>query len=349
VAYDLSVGQHSYGEIFLSNWWDYEPVIGVPSPKAVIEKFGVLAELGLNKIFARGGVLSPPQCPWSVNDLLFTRLIRDGEPPKLDKFLLETATAWCEGNAEAAAKLVEAWKLGDAAQESWPVLFWYMKGAGTTQGRWLTRPLVPDITKLSKTENSAWTRKVFTLATDIGRLNLFFEGNVRILTEKDVEWAVRVFDSRMLLLLEQTVGILDEAISGHKKLSVLRDQRDRFQGLLLLMRTSRNLLAAQAAINQWLMVTGERDSYREVLDEAIGAEIRNTRDWIKLLEDSKTVFFRTAEQETPFLYSTPVKDLKVRLEAMEAHCKDQPGPDLPELRDKGSHNSTWREDFTVEA
>ena len=97
------------------------------------------------------------------------------------------------------------------------------------------------------------------------------------------------------------------------------------------------------------METGERGDYLEKLDGAIDAEIKNTRDWIRHLEKSKTVFFRSAVQETPFLYSKPVKDLQVRLKAMVAHRKDKPGPDLPELREKGSHNSTWRTDFTVEA
>ena len=61
------------------------------------------------------------------------------------------------------------------------------------------------------------------------------------------------------------------------------------------------------------------------------------------------MFFRSAGQETPFLYSTPVKDLEVRLRAMEAHRNDEPpGPDLPQLLDEGSYNSTWRTDFTAE-
>jgi hypothetical protein len=98
-----------------------------------------------------------------------------------------------------------------------------------------------------------------------------------------------------------------------------------------------------------LLETGNKSGYRATLDEAIAAEIANTKQWIKHLEKSKTVFFRSAVQETPFLHSTPVKDLQVRLRAMTAHRKDKPGPDLPELRDTGTHNSTWREDFTAEA
>ncbi|MBW7996493.1 MAG: hypothetical protein FVQ81_08005 [Candidatus Glassbacteria bacterium] len=348
VAYDLSMGKYPYGEIFLSNWWDYEPVIGIPSPRAVVDKFAVLKELNMNKVFARGGVLSPPQCPWSLNDELFSRLIEDNGALKLVNFLQQTAARWCGGKKAAAASLVEAWKTGETAQERWPVLFWYMKGSGTTQGRWLTRPLVPDITRLKAAENKAWTRKVFTLESDIGRQNLFFEGNVRIFDEKKVEWAVRVFDGRMLPLLEETVDILDEALKQNREIEILHDQRDRFYGLLLLMRTYRNSLSAQASINRWLLEPSAQTDKRNKLAQAIDAEIDNTRDWLRHLQESKTVFFRSAGQETPFLHSTPVKDLEVRLRAMEAHRNDQPGPDLPQLRDGGNYNSTWRTDWTAE-
>jgi hypothetical protein len=348
VEYDLSVGKHPYGEIFLSNWWDLEPLLGIPSPRAVVAKFGVLDKLGLDKVFARGGILSPPQCQWSINDVLFGRLIQDDGPLEYNSFLLATTTRWCEGNQEAASQLIQAWESAEKALERWPVLFWFMKGAGATQARWLTRPLVPDITKLSAAENKAWTRKVFTLESDIGRQNVFYEGNVRILKDKDVEWAVRVYDSRMLPLIQQAVTTLDEALKEHGKLAVLTDQRDRLQGMLLLMRTYRNTFAAQAAINHWLLEESSREDQREVLTEALEAEIKNTEAWLEHFKSSKTMFFRTAEQETPFLYSTPAEDLKVRLRAMKAHLGDSPGPDLAELHSLDSHASTWRTDFTTE-
>ena len=46
-------------------------------------------------------------------------------------------------------------------------------------------------------------------------------------------------------------------------------------------------------------------------------------------------------EETPFLYKSPVEDLKLRLAVMEAHRADTPGPDLPELRVKTGARSLW--------
>jgi hypothetical protein len=58
----------------------------------------------------------------------------------------------------------------------------------------------------------------------------------------------------------------------------------------------------------------------------------NTRDWINALSTSKTNWFHlAAQEETRFLYKTPVADLTLKLEAMQAHRDDEPGPYLEQL------------------
>jgi len=251
---------------------------------------------------------------------------------------------------------VDAWQSGEQALRDWPSTNWYHSGPSATQGRWITRPLVPDFSKLEKSELAAFERSVFTLEWDIARQNLAFEGGIRMYTEERMEDTVQGYDRRMLPKLELTLGILNKAYS-QKKLKAVEDQRDRYHGLLLLMRTLRNSFAAQAAINRWLLGQGDREEQRKKLDEALRAEIANTREWIALLESirgywlsrpvalantrewiallesSRTNFFHiSAVEETPFIYKTPLEDLRLRLAVMEKHINDQPGPDLPELR-----------------
>lgn len=48
---------------------------------------------------------------YSINQEIYAESIR-GEIPNLGAFLLETATGWCEGDQQAAASLVRAWKKG---------------------------------------------------------------------------------------------------------------------------------------------------------------------------------------------------------------------------------------------
>ena len=157
-----------------------------------------------------------------------------------------------------------------------------------------------------------------------------FEGGIRMYDEEEFEAAVADYDDKMLPQLELTIGILEQALSDGD-IPVLIDQRDRYKGLLLLQRTLRNSMAAQAAINRWLM-DQDKAGQRDLLDRALGAELQNSRDWIELLSGSRTSFFHIAEgEETPFIYKTPVEDLKLRVEVMGRHLEDVPGPDLSEL------------------
>ena len=290
-------------------------------------------KIGVPRIFTIGGVFAPPQSPYNITQELYSELIR-GEVKDLDKFFLETATHWCEGDAEAAGLLAEALKLGDEAATNWPFLNWYHEGAGQTQGRWLTRPVVPDISILNQDERAAWECKLFTLPWDIGRPNIVFEGGIRLYKEEDFDRAVRGYDEKMFPVLQKALDVLDRGMKAASKAGakrVIRDQRDRYQGFLLKSRTVRNLFESQAAINYYLLKKGDREAQRARLRHAVQAEIANTREWLALFQTSKTYFFRTAEKETPFLHKTPVEDMELKLRVMEVHIDDEPGPDLKEL------------------
>jgi len=245
------------------------------------------------------------------------------------------ATHWCDGDVASAKPLVRAWQVGEQGVRSWPNLSWYDAGVGQTQGRWLTRPVVPNITLLDEKERAPWERKLFTLPEDIGRPNMAFEGGIRMYTEKQFDDAVRIYDAKTLPLLEQTIAILNQAIKQTPK-PVLEDQRDRYHALLLNFRTTRNLFDSQAAINHFLLQQGEPAALQQRLRKAIHAEIENTKEWIRFFRESRTYSFRVAEEETPFLYKTPAEDMKVKLLAMQAHLNDTPGPDLKELSDESS-------------
>jgi hypothetical protein len=130
--------------------------------------------------------------------------------------------------------------------------------------------------------------------------------------------------------LEQTVRILEEGLKKTPR-RVLEDQRDRYRGFLLASRTVRNLFEGQVAINYYLLRKGDVAAHRRRLQSAIEAEIANTTEWLRILRESKTYFFRVAEDETPFMYKTPAEDLALKLEVMRAHTADEPGPYRKEL------------------
>jgi hypothetical protein len=326
-----AMGVDPYASIAVSASWEPEPVIGVVRPSALLEKFTYLRRLNVQRIFTEGGIASPPQCPWQITQELYAELIR-GEVRDLQGFLFDAAKRWCEGDARAARLLVDAWNAGDEAIRNWPLITWYDAGSGQTQGRWLTRPVVPDMTRLRPEERKAWERALFTLPWDPGRSNISFEGGIRMYETEQLERAVRSYDGQMLPGLAKAIALLDKALQETGLKPVLADQRDRYLGFQLSVRTVRNLFEAQAAINNCILNSGDVPAARARLTAAIRSEIANTQEWIRLLSSSKTEFFRVTEgRETPFLYKSAVDDFRLKLEAMKAHIDDTPGPMLKEL------------------
>ncbi len=329
-AQDRELGVEPYAGLTISAGFDAAPIIGVPAPGLVKQKVADVVRLNVKRIFMVGGVFSPPQCPFDINQELFAELIR-ADIPDVDAFLLQTARRWCGGAAEPASLLVQAWKAADEAWAAWPKLSWYTAGPGQTQARWITRPLVPNIQLLAPRERAAWERALFTLPLDPGRWNIAFESGIRFFDDSTLEAAVKTFDTGMLPKLEAAVGLLDRAVN-RASAPVLVDQRDRLLGMLLRSRTDRNLFEAQSAINNYLLKRGEPSVQRDRLRAAILADVQNTMDWIRLLSESRTIFFHiAAAEETPFLHKSPVEDLKLKLEVTRAHINDEPGPYFKEL------------------
>lgn len=327
---DRSYGHEPYGLVTVSAGFDAEPIIGVPTPSHLVRKLALTRELKLSRLFTHEGLWSAPQCPYSINQQLYAEFLRD---PDVDvsAFCRRTALRWCQGDTERADLLMRAWLVGDRAIGSWRKINWYHGGPGQTQARWLTRPLVPDITILQNWERAAWERALFTLPTDVGRWNIAFESGVRFFSDEDLDATVRAYDDAMIPALEKAVELLNEGF-GATGLPVLEDQRDRYRGLLLRSKTDRNLFDAQVAINNYLLGRGEPSGQRARLQDAIRAEVENTQEWISALTGSRTEFFHvSSREETPFLYKTPVEDFELKLDVMPAHIDDEPGPLLAEL------------------
>ena len=334
---DRELGKEPYIATTVSTQWDDAPLLGIPAPTVLYDRFKVLRAQKVQYSFTLGGVLSSPQCPYSINQELYRELIRNPQVD-FDVFLLETATEWCDGKERPAKQLVKAWKDADQTLTNWPFLKWYDAGVGQTQGRWLTRPLVPDVSMLTAAENLAWERAIFTLDWDVGRKNIAFEGGIRMYTDEQLDRGAKAYREKIIPGLTAVVEGLAQELE-REACPVLQDQHDRYKGLLLLAGTVGNLFDVQAAINYYLLKEGDPQQHVQRIDKAIEREIANTEAWLQLFADSKTNFMRiSARAETPFIYKTPVEDLRIKLAAMKAHRGEAPGPFVKELTEPHTEN-----------
>ena len=331
-----SCGKDPVGEIIVSSWWTLGPIFGVPFPHLLAEKFELMNELGVSRFFTRGGAIAPPLCPVHINQDLYCELIETGGLDRVDEFLEGRALRLCNGSKSSSQRLLAAWNAGERAMRIWPILNWYHQAAGPTQGRWITRPLVPNIDLLTRRETFYYTRKTFTMEWDPARRNIVFEGGVRQYTEEELERCVAIYDSSMVPEIETAVAELNAALEK-EEIPFLVDQRDRYMGFLLLMNSIRNLFEVQAAINRYVMQTADRDLCRRRVLAGIDADIENTKRWIDMLRTSPTQFYQeTSWLETPMLYRTLQTDLEARLPVMIAHRDDEPGPYIEELFREGT-------------
>ena len=135
--YDVGwkAGREIWGGFVVSEFWDIEPVFGVPFPTILADKFATLNELGLKKWFTRGGISGPPQCPHNINHEVYLELARGHAIDNIHEFLMGKARLWCGGSERAAEMLVKAWLSGEQALESWRILNWYPPGADGYPGQ----------------------------------------------------------------------------------------------------------------------------------------------------------------------------------------------------------------------
>ena len=125
---------------------------------------------------------------------------------------------------------------------------------------------------------------------------------------------------------------------------MIRDVQDRLCCLYHLLRTDRNLLEIQEAIHACLAdnrKAPETSRHAERLRVRILDEIENTREFKVLVESSPSRLIpETSGEETTYMHKAPFAwQLACKLQAMERHLDDPPGPWFEELEQPGGWTS----------
>ena len=111
--------------------------------------------------------------------------------------------------------------------------------------------------------------------------------------------------------------------------------------------TDRNLIEVQEAIHACLAESREHpeaSNHRRRIRLAMENELHNTRRFVELLESSpSTLIPVTSWEETTFIHRAPLSHLlKLKLNRMERHMDDPPGPWFDELKQPGGWTSDLR-------
>lgn len=329
---DRANGVEPYAAIVGFGDHDSEPIISLPTINNIVQKVALLKASCIKNFFVLNGVYSPPQSCYNLSQEIFAELIR-GVETDTPSLVRSIARRFCEGNEEASELLSKAWFKIDEALSKWPRLNWYHGGVGRTQSRWTTRPIVPDMSLLNTAEKEAFERVLFPLPWDIARLNVSFEGGILFFEDHEFEKVIETTDSLLIPLIMEAIKLLSNGFEKYDY-DVFRDQMERIMGIMHCFKSDRNLFANQLAINKYLRCSSAEDKkmFRAAVQKTMSAEIDNAQDLIKLLSNHKSNFFRVADkEETPFVYHTPLEDLKLKVDVMKKHLNDEPGPKIYEI------------------
>lgn len=328
-------------------WKPLGPILGVPSPWLAYEKLcNIQTEGRVQDLIHRGGIQTEVFVPNFITNEVVRAFLFEGSDLDVDALIARRAKAWTKDDAEAET-LVRAWRLCDSAVRDVDVLAWTVNFvSGRTLWRRMVRPIVPNQALLTLEDKCYYNHLEFTVGhTDPAWIDQFYIGWRRMVPDDEAHAALDNFDDKLLPKLREAISILNacEPLSD-----TARDVRDRIRTFYHVSVTDRNLIEVQEAIHACLAESRERPErslHRRRIRRAMENELGNVREFIELLESSpSTLIPVTSWEETTFIHRAPLSHLlRLKLDRMQRHLDDPPGPWFDELKQPGGWTSDLRD------
>lgn len=271
-------------------------------------------------------------------------------PPKsaaqIEKIIAKLAKE--EVGAKLAPPLVAAWRDVDVALRFWPnyadtnhmlqPIYSFMSG------RWITRPIVPDVKLLTADEKAHYKNVCGEKVTSDGSdpESVFIaEGTMNYKTP-EFKWIVAIYDN-MLQYMNRALRTLDEAAAALAKEDEQMQkrflhQRQVIEMLRAVWRTQRNVYRAGSIVvfftggskdEYWNVITKDETfllpaAYKRIFLDTIDDEIENARETLRLLAESEKPLLHLGEKDEWF--ELPADKLPGQIEKkiglMEKHKAD---------------------------
>jgi len=328
-------------------WKPFGPILGIPSPWRAFDMLRDAQHEGkVQDLIHRGGIQSEVFVPNFINNEVIRTFLFEGADLDVDALIERRARSWTKDAGEADA-LVKAWRLSDEAGRAHRVLAWTLNFvSGRTLWRRLVKPLVPNQALLTLEDKCYYSHLEFTVGhTDPAWVDHFYKGWGRMVRDDEAHAALANYDENILPKLREAIATLDacEPLSD-----TARDVRDRLRCFYHVFATDRNLIEVQEAIHACLAEDREhpeQSAHGARVRRAIRNEIENVRAFIELLDSSpSTLIPTTSWEETPFSFRTPLSHLlRLKIDRMERHIDDPPGPWFRELEQPGGWTSDLRD------
>jgi hypothetical protein len=324
-----------------STVWNHEPLLGIAYPKLVYDKVTAMAKQDVTTAAFSGGATPRSFTPYNINEELLRGLQADNGL-SLDTFLKEKAASWI--GPVLADDLVKLWNLSDEAYRGFPVPVQIYSGWGVWY-RVLTRPIVPNIEKISEDDRRYYEQFMLATTHNRCRIDLRYDVGFELSTPEDAKRCLELINANVIPPMEKAVALAvalkkraiadkERAVSdkdhalADKQLSVAIDTYDRFFGLLCWYKNQRNVTAWIAGVHGYLETKDAKEKQwcRKVLRDMVLDEIDNTKALLHHWETAKTPWIIMSEVgETTFIYYKNFGEhLKLKLRLMKGRENDAP-------------------------
>jgi hypothetical protein len=305
-------------------------VLGAPCPWLTFDRLTAAASTAVPNLSV---TFDPPSlAPWSVNREII-RAYQRGGGESVDAIVMGVARRWC--GADAAPRLVRAWRLADGAVRSFPDVPLYGNSWAFPWYRHWVRPFVPDIAAIPADERAYYERHMIATFNNPTLVDFGADALWLLIDRGQAASILRTCDSLVWEPLDDAIRVLDTLAGGEmregRRGGVLRDQRDRLVALRCYYRTLRNVAGWIAGVHGYVEAgsPAERKRMLFAVREMIDDEVKNTGELYRLWNTTQTEFMPVATQgESWALYGENFGDLlRKKIALMNQHRDDTPAID----------------------
>jgi len=304
-----------------------EPVLGVPFPWLTYEKLKSMAKLEVGYLGHANGLVPPTHAPWYINQEVL-REMHFQPDLNIDEFVSQMATRWVGSHAP---RLVEAWQFFETAYRGYPPVYLY-SGFGHSWYKLWTRPIVPDIEKISETDRAYYEKFMLTTPHNPTRVDLNRDVMFKLMTPDYALRIARRIDANVYPALDQSLQVLKSVLNALEPADpagkVFRDQYERIAGFKCWVRTLRNVAAWISGVHTYLGSTdsAQKLDARQLVHDLVLDEIENARDLLALWNSATSEFMMISDiGETTFMYGESLGEKVARkIELMQGRENDEP-------------------------
>jgi len=306
---------------------NHEPLLGLPFPRMLHQKFSAMRGAGLARLSCLGGLTNSAQAPYWPNPVVIQAAQFFPDKP-IEQVLGEYATKLV--GAANATSLTTAWQEFEDALSWQPLVGLYCAFGFCWQRTW-DRPFVPDVEAVPAAEREYYERHGCFQHNNPGLIDLGKDVLFDLITQPAGAKMAADMDTHVIAKLRPLIARLDQQAKGlaGEPAAVFADLRDRVRAYLHWVGSLRSVCAWCECVYGYLDEKSDaatKAAYEKKLQAAIDLELANIRGLIELLETTKSeVLVVSGVAENTFFYGENlVEHLKTKLRLTEKYRHRKP-------------------------